>query len=393
MPPEVRGFRPWITHVQKPGTEALLKRAALAGDVISLAGALPAEALFPSEGLERALREVIDHGSAEALQYHWPEGYQPLREHIAAWMHDQGLPATPAQVLVTHGAQQGLQLLGRLLARRGEAIAVESPTYLAALQAFELLELTLAPVKRTAEGLDLAGLAQVLERGVRLVYLVPVGHNPTGAALTEDERQAVVALLDRHDAWLIDDQAYGALSYDGDARPLYGLHPRAVYLGSFSKVLAPGLRIGWIAGPEDLIRELTLVKQAADLQTASLNQMVLARWLEQETFASHAAHVNQQYRLKRDALVDALVRWLPAGVQWAPPTGGFSAWLELADGVDAEALLPHAIDAGVAFEPGRPFVVGGTRRNVVRLSFSALEVDAIGRGVERLAGVLGERVP
>lgn len=391
-------------HRHPADVERQLRGAVAAGNVVTLAGGVPADELFPSVQLDEAMASVMRDDGAAALQYGWPEGHDRLREHIVAWMAAEGVEVSPEAVLVTSGAQQGLHLLGRLLVPEGAPLAVETPTYASALQAFDLRQPAWRAVPRTASGLDLGCLADAFERGgARVLYLVATGHNPTGGVLTEGERLEVLRLAERHDAWVIDDDAYGSIHFARCGRgasgapgtpkrpsPLraFGRHlDRIVHLGSFSKVLAPGLRIGFIAGPASLIREATHLKQALDLETATLTQRVLARWLDVHPLDQHIARCITVYQRRRDVLLDAIHATFPHARR-EPPDGGFSLLLHLPDRLDARALLPEAIRAGMAFEPADPYFVHGGEPSAVRLSFSNVDEYGIRLAIHRLAGVV-----
>ncbi len=376
-----------VLHRQPSEVEDQLAAAVTAERVITLAGGVPADDLFPAAELDAAMAEVMRDEGAAALQYGYPAGFLPLRAWIAARLTDRGVPTRPEEVLVTSGAQQAIHLLGRLLVPEGAPLCVERPTYVSALQAFDLRRPAYHPVERTARGLDLPASERAFHAGARVLYLVATGHNPTGGVLSPDERRDVLALAERHDAWVLDDDAYGDIVYGPRPAPLrrFGRHlDRVVHVGSFSKVLAPGLRVGWIAGSRALVEEATRVKQAEDLETATLTQRVLARWLLDHDLDAHVSRCIGVYRERRDALVDALAREL--GRRVPAPEGGFSLLLEL--GGEARALLPRALEAGVAFEPAAPYFVGEGPTDVARLSFSNVAPAQLREAVRRLASVV-----
>jgi 2-aminoadipate transaminase len=417
----VKNPRADVWHRQPAEVERQLKAAVSTGNVITLAGGVPADDLFPSAEMDEAMASVMRDDGAAALQYGWPEGHDRLREHIAAWLATEGVVVAPEHILVTSGAQQGLDLLGRLLVPEGAPLAVETPTYTSALQAFDLRKPAWRVVPRTVRGLDLEALADAFGRGgARVLYLVSTGHNPTGGVLSEAERLEVLRLAEAHDAWVIDDDAYGSIHFasgpdtsagdtsDSDtsasdtlggdtpardtSRPsplrAFGRHlDRVAHLGSFSKVLAPGLRIGFVAGPPALIRELTRLKQAQDLETATLTQRVLARWLDQHPLERHIERCISVYQRRRDVLVDAVHAAFPRA-RWEAPAGGFSLLLHLPDQLDARALLPDVMRAGMAYEPADPYFVHGGEPSAVRLSFSNVDEYGLRAAVHRLAGVV-----
>jgi 2-aminoadipate transaminase len=373
-----------VLHRQPQQVADQLEAAARDPSIISLAGALPAAELFPVASMRTALEKVLRNDAAQALQYGWPEGKERLLRHI-------GSPA-----IVTNGAQEALHLVGRVIVATGALVAVEVPTYASALQSFDLRHARYLPVPRTTAGLDLEALEDAFRAGARVFYLVASGHNPTGGVLDADAHRDILALAERFDAWIVDDQAYGAIVYGEAPPPLrsYGRHlDRIAEIGSFSKVLAPGLRVGWLAGPAELVRKATILKSAIDLETAAFTQLVLAHWLEASTLEEHLAQCLPVYRRRRDALVEALRHEIPDDVAWAPPDGGFSVLVTAPPEVEAEALLPRAIEAGVLIEPASPYFATILAPGAMRLSFSNVAEDRIGDGVRRLARVLRDVLP
>lgn len=380
-----------VSHHQSVRVDGALREAVDDEGVISFAGGVPADELFPTEQVAAALAEAARADGPSVLQYGWSGGLDRLREQIAARMALRGVQASSANVLVTSGAQQAISLLSQLLIPVGSPVAVEVPTYTSALQAFDLRRPAYRTVARSAGAIDLDGLSRAVGQGAaRVVYVIANGHNPTGGVLGATDRQGVVDRCRAHDAWLIDDDAYGELQF-GDPAPsllaLAGLGERVVHVGSFSKVLAPGLRVGWVVGSEALVRELGRLKQAQDLETATLTQRILSGWMDTFGLAPHLATVLGVYRDRRDALVDAL-RVLPASVKWTAPSAGFSLLVELPAGMDASALLPAAVHRGVGFEPAAAYYVDEANVGALRLSYSNLSIPDIREGVRRLAPLL-----
>jgi len=385
----------WITHVQSPRVEKWLKDAAKS-DTISLAGGLPSEELFPTEDLSEALQKVIAEHAIEALQYSWPEGYQTLRDQIAQRITARGMPAEPNEILITHGAQQALDLVAKLLVRAGDRIALESPTYAPAIQAFDMYRPVFVPLQRTREGLDIQQVEDVLKHErPKLIYLIATGHNPTGLSLPHQSRTKLADILAALDAYVIEEDAYGELQYDHPQKPINAIlkSPRHIFVSSFSKILSPGLRLGWIAAPESLIKELTLIKQAADLQSASLNQLVLSTYLSNASLDEQVKHCITFYRERRDCMVECAARYFPPEVQWSRPDSAFSLWVQLPAHVDADSLLNDAIkDAQVAFEPGNPYFPVNASPHFIRLSFSSNDCSTLRTGMDRLGKILADRV-
>lgn len=388
-------FKQWLVSSQSPEVEALLKRAAERDDVISFAGGLPADDLFPTEVMRATLEQVMAEHGREALQYHWAEGYEPLRAQILAMMRARGVEARDDELLITNGAQQALDLLARLLLRTGDPLGIESPTYVAAIDVLRLQRPRMCPVERRTDGLDMDGLRRVLtEDRPNLVYLCPAGHNPTGGALEGAARRELVELATRHDSIFIEDDAYGRIQYEGAHPPLRseaGSQQRVLHVGSFSKVLTPGLRVGWLIAPRVLIEQLLLLKGAADLQTGSLSQIVLSTYLEHHDLDAHLERCLRHYRDRRDATLAALERELSGALRWWRPRSGFSVWVELPDERPAEQVLRAAVDHGVAFEPGAPcFPCAPAERpqHHLRLCFSNLSPERIDEGIRRLAAAV-----
>jgi len=384
---------PRLAPPQPPEVEALMKRAAEREEVVSFAGGLPAEDLFPRAALAEALARVMAEDGRTALQYQWAEGYGPLREQIAALMRQRGIVVGPEEIVVTHGAQQALDLLARLLLRPGDALGIESPTYVAAIQVLRLQGPRMLPLARDERGLDLDALG----RGEpRLLYLAPTGHNPTGGALDDATCDALLAWAAAHGACIVEDDAYGAVQLDRPRRPLRardGAADRVIYVGTFSKILSPGLRVGWVVAPRPVTELLVRLKGVVDLQTSTLVQMALSRYLAEHDLAAHVARCLGRYRERRDALLAALARHMPDQVRWTRPTAGFSVWLTLPRGCVAAELLAPAVAAGVAFEPGAAFFPDAPRHEHLRLSFSNLRPDDIAAGVARLGEVLRRPCP
>ena len=385
-------FKQWLVSSQSPAVEALLKAAAERDDVISFAGGLPADDLFPTAAMRETLEQVMADQGREALQYHWATGYEPLRAQILAMMRARGIAASDEELLITNGAQQALDLLARLLLRTGDPIGVESPTYVAALEVLRLQRPRMCPVARDAAGLDFDGLRRVLtDDRPNLVYLSPAGHNPTGGVLGQDARTELVALAHRHNSFFIEDDAYGKIQYDGPCPPLRaeaGSGERVLHIGSFSKVLTPGLRVGWLIAPKLLIDQLVLLKAAADLQTGSLSQIVLSTYLVEHDLEAHLDRCLEHYRKRRDAMLAALERELTGVLRWTRPSSGFSIWAELADGRASESVLATALRHGVVFEPGGAFFPADRPQQFLRLSFSNHTPAKIDEGIRRLATAL-----
>ncbi|MFT3818851.1 MAG: PLP-dependent aminotransferase family protein [Rubrivivax sp.] len=358
--------------------------------IISLAGGLPAAEGFPVEAMAAACAKVLRDSPREALQYAASEGYAPLREWVAAEMAAQGLRAEPSQVLITTGSQQGLDLVGKVLVDPGCRVAVESPTYLGALQAFSPYE----PEFVAVDGDDEGPLPQALAaaRGARFLYLLPNFQNPSGRCLPAARRLALAEQARAVGLPVVEDNPYGDLWFDQPPPPPIAatLGDDAVYLGSFSKVLAPGLRLGYLIAPPALYPKLLQAKQAADLHTPGFNQRVVHEVIKDGFLRQHVPTIRARYKAQRDAMRAALDRHLPPGCRYTVPAGGMFFWVELPAALDATALLPRAVEAGVAYVPGAAFFAGQGRANTLRLSFVTVSPERIAQGVAALGRVLHE---
>ncbi|MFI6078817.1 PLP-dependent aminotransferase family protein [Actinoplanes sp. NPDC051343] len=361
-------------------------------EVISFAGGLPAPELFDLDGLRAAFDRVLSAPDARRhLQYAPTEGNPDLRAQVAARMTARGLPTSAGDLLVTTGSQQGLTLITTALLDPGAVVAVEEPTYLAALQSFQLAGARLV----TLPGADLAGWERVLasERPT-LIYLVPNFANPTGRTMPAAFRAAVVELAERYGAWVVEDDPYGELRYRGSPVPPLAAQPsaeeRVLHLGSFSKIAAPGLRLGWVRTPPSLRAALTVAKQAADLHTSTIDQAAAAAWLAATDLDAHIGRLRDAYRERRDAMMSAMPATAPEGSVWSDPEGGMFTWVRLPGAVDSATLLPRALAKDVAFVPGAPFFAGPSDPPTLRLSFTTHTPSEITEGMRRLSGVLSE---
>lgn len=373
-------------------------------EIISFAGGIPDPALFPHAELLAAYDRVLKSDSlrAAALQYSVSEGWLPLREWIVDTMNDRhGLGATPDNVLITSGSQQGLEFLGKLFIGPGDLVAVTRPTYLGALQAFAPYEPRYVSVPVDRDGVIVEALEEAFRQNPKFFYLVPDFQNPNGITLSLERRRAVIELAARYGVPILEDAAYTELSYDGPAPPPLiavdaeragagaGYRPgHVIYAGTFSKTVAPALRVGWVTGPVEIVNKLVLMKQAGDLHSSTINQIVLND-VVRAVYPALTAGLRDAYRVRRDAMLTALERWFPANVRWTRPAGGLFVWLDLPEGVDATALLERAIaEVNVAFVPGSAFHADRSGANTCRLSFSMANPETINEGIRRLATLL-----
>ncbi|MFF7891470.1 PLP-dependent aminotransferase family protein [Streptomyces sp. NPDC007907] len=363
-------------------------------EVINFAGGLPAPELFDAQGIAAAYEAVLAEAPARALQYSTTEGEPALRDALAARTTARGLPTGPDDLLVTTGSQQALSLLATALLEPGDTVLVENPCYLAALQAFGFAGARIVAVPGDEHGLDPGALEELVVRErPKLLYTVPTFQNPTGRTLPAARRAAVAAVAARRGLWIVEDDPYGELRYDGERVPWIAAHPgaedRTVLLGSFSKVMAPGLRLGWLRAPLELRRACAVAKQAADLHTPTVNQLAAARYLADNDLDAHVARVAGVYRERRDAMLAGLAGALPGGSVWNRPEGGMFLWARLPEPYDTTALLPQVVRQDVAYVPGAPFYAGPPDRTTLRLCFVTQTPQEIGEGLRRLGKGLG----
>jgi GntR family transcriptional regulator/MocR family aminotransferase len=359
---------------------------------ISFAGGMPDSGLFPTEAFRRALNEVVREEGESLLQYYPVGGYPPLRRYLAAYLLRFGLEARPEDILIVNGSQQGFDLIARTLLDPGDAVAIEQPTYPRAMQVFRSFGASLLAVDRDDAGPRVDMFERLLERqSPKLFYCQPSAHNPTGLTMRRDVAARLLAVAARHQVPVIEDGFDGSLYYgERPPAPLKALDRNGivVYIGTFSKVLFPGLRLGWLVAPAPLAERLQAAKQLADLHTSALLQAAVHRFCERRLLDRHVARAAAEYRRRRDMLVAALRRRMPEDVAWTEPEGGFSLLLTLPAGLDAAALLPQALEHGVAYTPGAAFWVDGSGERTLRLSFSSVPAAKIDEGVKRLADVV-----
>ncbi len=360
-------------------------------EVISFAGGLPAPELFPAEMLAQAFGAVTaPAGVARALQYSSTEGVPELREALAARSRERGVPADGEDVIVTTGSQQALALVATVMLEPGDAVLVEDPAYLAALQCFRFAGARPVPVPCDGDGIDPEALPGLIAaHRPKLLYCVPNFQNPTGRTIPDARRARLAEIAAEHDLWIVEDDPYGELRYSGaPSRSIAAHEPagaRTVAVSSLSKVLAPGLRIGWLSAPGALRRALVIAKQAADLHTSTVDQLAAVHCLAQDDLAAHVDRLRVAYRARRDAMLAGLPAALGPGAVFNRPDGGMFLWARLGDGLDATALLRTALEHDVAFVPGAPFYASSPDPSTLRLSFTTHAPDHIALGLERLA--------
>jgi 2-aminoadipate transaminase len=379
-------------HMNPSVLRELLKVTERPG-IISFAGGLPSPKTFPVEEFAQACARVLRDDAQAALQYAASEGYGPLREMVAAALP---WPVEASQVLITTGSQQGLDLAAKVLIDPDSRILVETPTYLGALQAFAPMQPQVHSVASDDEGVDVADLRRAQQAGspARFLYVLPNFQNPTGRMMSEARRAALSSAAGELALPLIEDNPYGELWFDQPPpAPLTARNPAGcLYLGSFSKVLAPSLRLGYLVAPKPLFPKLLQAKQAADLHSPGFNQRVVAEVIKDGFLDRHVPRIRALYRAQRDIMLDALAQHMPPGVTWNRPDGGMFLWARLPAGLDAAALLPAAVERGVAYVPGAAFYATAPDIRTLRLSFVTASEEEIRRGVAALAAVIQEHM-
>ncbi len=375
-------------------------------DIISFGGGLPGPDVFPIEKISEACVSVLHNNGALALQYGTTEGYLPLREMISKHTERYAMKVDPDNVMITSGSQQALDLLGKVFINRGDRILVESPTYLGALQAWNAYGAEYVTVPSDDCGMITDALENALRTGPKFIYLLPNFQNPTGATIPLDRRLKIIELADRYGVPIVEDDPYGQLRFEGDhIAPVVHLDNQfrasdngttycgnVIYLSTFSKTLAPGLRLAWIIAPSEVIRKLVTAKQGTDLHTATFNQVVAFEVAKDGFLDQHIKLIREVYKDRRDAMLESLAEFMPEGVHWTHPAGGLFLWVTLPEYIDATNLLKVALEDKVAFVPGGSFHPDGRGMNTMRLNFSYSKPDVIAEGIARLGRAVKKQV-
>ena len=365
-------------------------------DIISFAGGLPAPELFPVAAIAQAHADVFAGEGPAALQYSTTEGWRPLREWIARRMEKRGIAANADRVLITTGSQQGIDLVAKVFIERGDAVVVENPCYLAALQVFSGYEASVVSIDSDDEGMRVDQLENALKySSPKLIYIVSEFSNPKGTTLPYERRQKLIELSARYRVPILEDNPYSELRYTGESlQPLAALDRDGlvIHISTFSKTLSPGMRLGWLIASEEIFQTVVVAKQAADLHTSTIEQHAAARLLESFDYDGHVGHLCEVYGERRQAMLSAMERYFPAEARWTRPDGGLFLWVELPDRLSAEELFEEAIAERVAFVPGTSFFACERKLNFMRLNFSNQKPEMIEEGIKRIAGVLRRRL-
>lgn len=362
-------------------------------EIISFAGGLPNPRYFPVQEVAQAAQKVLSECGEAALQYSTTEGYLPLREMIRERYARKGVKVKSSEILITNGSQQGLDLLSKIFLNKGDGVILERPTYLAAIQSFGFFEPKFHSIPLQEDGINLQALEKVLLKDdARLLYSVPNFQNPTGITYSQDKLKAVAEKMSGGSTVFIEDNPYGDLRFMGKDRPSMKnfLGENAVLLGSFSKIVAPGVRLGWICACEEIMEKLIIAKQALDLHSNYLCQRIVHQYLKDNDVERHIARIRKAYREQRDLMVATMEETFPESVSFTRPEGGMFLWVTLPDGVSSLDLFNRAITEKVAFVPGQAFYADGGGSNTMRLNFSNSDNDRIVEGITRLGKVLKE---
>lgn len=366
-------------------------KVAVSPQVISFAGGLPNKKLFPLEELQECAEFLMSGSDRNILQYANTEGYLPLREKIGERYAQKGLQVNPANILITNGSQQGLDLLGKIFINEGDSVLIEEPGYLGAIQAFSIFKPRFTTVPLTPDGIDVNLTQQAMQRDKpKLAYLIPNFQNPSGISYTEETRKEVAALCNGQPIYLIEDDPYGDIRFKGQPKHSFYhyLPEQTILLGTFSKTVVPTFRLGWIVAPDDVMERLIIAKQAADLHTDNFTQRLIHQYLSDYDVDNHIARICKCYGSQAEAMINAIERYLPLEVQFTRPEGGMFLWLTLPEGQNAMTLFDKAIKENVAFVPGNPFYINKTEVNTCRLNFSCSNEQEIEEGIRRLGKVM-----
>ncbi len=386
-------FSTAITNTPKSFIREILKLTQ-SDEIISFAGGLPNKQFFPSDAIAKAAQVALSVDAEKTLQYGMTEGYTPLREWIVARYQSQGVNITIDNVLITSGSQQALDLLGKVFLDKGDVVALEKPSYLGAIQAFQMFQPEFQEVTLDESGVNLDELSNVMSTShAKFFYGIPNFQNPTGLTYSLEHREQLAQYLINNNQLMIEDDPYGELRFIGETLPsVYSLAPdNVILLGSFSKVCAPGLRVGWTIANAEIIDQMVTAKQASDLHTSILSQRVLFEYLNANDLDAHIQTIRQAYKEQRMSMVNALKQFMPEGITFTEPEGGMFLWVTLPEGCSSLDLLPIAVQHKVAFVPGNPFSTqkNGAERHM-RLSYCTVNSELIVEGIQRLAAAIHE---
>lgn len=382
-------------RTQKTGNSGLEDLFAASGpNVISFAGGYPDRSLFPTQQLNQAFKHSFNSGDTELLQYASTQGYLPLREKIAARLRATGIPTRADDIMMTQGAQQGLDLVARLMLDPGDGLVVEAPTYLGALAAFNAYQPTYYEIPMQDDGMDINALQRVLmSHKVKFIYTVPDFQNPTGVVMSVAKRKALIRLANQYDVMILEDNPYRDLRYDGKPLPTiksFDTQGRVVYLGSFSKILSPSLRMGWLVAAPDLLQELLALKGGSDLESSNLTMHGIDAYMAENDLDAHITEIQNRYREKKNAMVAAMNRYLPDEAHFTNPDGGFFLWLTMPAGFDMGAFMKQHLlpESNISYVPSANLYATSAQVNGARLNFTGPTLEQIDTGIKALGDAL-----
>jgi len=367
-------------------------------EIISFAGGLPAPELFPLEAVEKAMKETIEKQGTKALQYGPTEGYDPLRKQIVELMKGTAIEANYQDILITNGSQQGLDFAGRVFLNEGDYVITESPSYLGAISAFKAYQCNFLDVETDQNGMKMDELeATIKEHGdrVKMIYVIPDFQNPSGKTWSMERREQLLEIAKKYDLPIVEDNPYGMLRFEGEILPsIYSMDTdgRVIFLGTFSKILIPGFRLGWVCANQEILQKFILCKQGADLQASTINQIAASNLMNEFDIFAHIENLKVVYRKRRDAMMNAMEKYFPAGVEYTYPNGGLFTWVELPKSINTKELGLKAIEHNVAFVPGGSFFPNAGNDHCMRVNYSMMNEEKIEEGIKRLGALIEQEM-
>lgn len=383
-----------MNYIKASEIRELLKLTQKAG-VISFGGGFPAPELFPVEELKKVSQIVLNENGPAALQYGPTEGYEPLRRKIVDRMKKLCIDIDADNVLITNGSQQGLDFAARVFINPGDSIIIESPSYLGAINAFRAYEPNFVEVETDDCGMIMGNLEKALiaNDNAKFIYVIPDFQNPSGRTWSIERRKGLVELANKYSVGIIEDNPYGELRFEGEMLPAvkhYDIEGRVIFLGTFSKIFCPGLRLGWVAADKEILNKFVMVKQVADLQSSSISQIEVAKFLELYDIEEHIEKLKKVYKARKDLMIKTMDEEFPEGIKYTNPQGGLFTWVILPEHINAKDLAVKALERNVAFVPGGSFFPNGGNQNTFRMNYSNMDEERIVEGVKRLAEVIRE---
>ena len=367
-------------------------------EIISFAGGLPAPELFPLEAVEKAMTETIEKQGTKALQYGPTEGYDPLRKHIVELMKGTAIEADYQDILITNGSQQGLDFAGRVFLNEDDYVITESPSYLGAISAFKAYQCNFLDVETDQDGMKMDKLEETIKKHgdrVKMIYVIPDFQNPSGKTWSMERRKQLLEIARKYDLPIIEDNPYGMLRFEGEILPsIYSMDTdgRVIFLGTFSKILIPGFRLGWVCAGPEILQKFILCKQGADLQASTINQIAAANLMDEFDIFEHIENLKVVYRKRRDAMMNAMEKYFPAGVEYTYPNGGLFTWVELPESINTKELGLKAIEHNVAFVPGGSFFPNAGNDHCMRVNYSMMNEEKIEEGIKRLGALIEQEM-